>query len=333
MKVFVAGASGALGRRLVPVLVANGHDVVAMTRSPAKTGDLRVLGAEPVVADGLDREAVIEAVVRAEPEVVIHQMTALANIRNFKRFDQEFAVTNRLRTVGTDHLLEAARLAGARRFVAQSFGGWDYERSGGSVKTEADPLDPAPPAAMSQTLAGIRYLEGAVTSNDHVEGIALRYGAFYGPGSMLGEGGDMIDQVRKRRLPIVGDGAGVWSFIHLDDAATATTLSIERGEPGIYNVADDEPAPASVWLPELAAAIGAKPPRRVPVWVGRLAAGEPGVSMFTKIRGISNAKAKRELGWELLYPSWRQGFRSGLGGGAGVGVAQLRGQRTGELGT
>ncbi len=313
MKVFVAGASGALGRRLVPMLVASGHEVVAMTRTPVKAEGLRRMGATPVVADGLDLAAVVDAVVAAEPEVVIHQMTALTAIGNLKRFDEEFAVTNRLRTTGTDYLLDAARLAGARRFVAQSFGGWTYERSGGPVKTEDDPLDPEPPAAMRRTLEAIRYLESAVVGHDDLEGVALRYGGFYGPGSMLGEGGSLLEQVRKRRLPVIGDGGGVWSFAHLDDAATATLLAMTEGAPGIYNVSDDEPAPARVWLPDLAEAIGAGPPRRVPVWLGRMAAGDPGVSMFTQIRGTSNAKAKRELGWQPRYASWREGFRHGLG--------------------
>src|SRR5215218_4513261 len=272
MKVFVAGASGALGRRLAPILTADGHDVVAMTRTPAKAEQLRRMVAEPVVADGLDRKAVIEAVVRAEPEVVIHQMTALANLSNIKRFDEEFAVTNRLRTTGTDYLLEAARLAGARRLIAQSFGGWNYERTGSPVKTEEDPLDPNPPAAMRRTLEAIKHLEAAVTGDDDVEGIALRYGGFYGPGSTVGDHGPMVEQIRKRRLPIIGDGQGIWSFIHLDDAATATILAMDRGTAGIYNVADDDPAPAAEWLPALAEALGAKPPRRVPVWLGRLAA-------------------------------------------------------------
>jgi nucleoside-diphosphate-sugar epimerase len=312
MKVFVAGASGALGSRLVPVLVADGHEVVAMTRTPGKSARLRDLGAQPVVADGLDRKAVIDAVVRAEPEVVIHQMTALSNVESFKRFDDEFAVTNRLRTIGLDYLLEAARLAGARRLIAQSYGGWPTERTGGPVKTEEDPYDPAPPKAMSRSLDAIRYLETAVTSRDDVEGVALRYGGFYGPGTLDSGFGDMIDQVRKRRVPVVGDGEGVWSFVHVDDAAVVTMLAMDRGAPGIYNIADDDPAPAKEWLPALAEILGAKPPRRVPRWVGKLAAGEPGVSMFTQIRGISNAKAKRELGWRLAYPSWREGFRAWL---------------------
>jgi 2-alkyl-3-oxoalkanoate reductase len=324
MKVFVAGASGALGSRLVPLLVANGHDVVGMTRTPAKAERLRTMGAEPVVADGLDRKAVIDAVTRTEPEVVIHQMTALGSVENFKHFDQEFAVTNRLRTTGLDYLLEAARIVGARRLIAQSYGGWPHERTGGPVKTEEDPLDPAPPKEMSRSLEAIRYLESTVTGDDQVEGVALRYGGFYGPGTLEGAGGSMIEQVRKRRLPVVGNGEGIWSFVHTDDAATATMLAMDRGAPGIYNVADDEPAPAKEWLPEMAAALGAKPPRHVPTWVGRLAAGEVGVSMFTKIRGISNEKAKRGLGWRLIHPTWREGFRSWLGaGGLGSGAAGL----------
>jgi nucleoside-diphosphate-sugar epimerase len=335
MKVFVAGATGALGGRLVPILMASGHDVVGMTRSPAKAERLRDLGAEPVIADGLDRGAVVEAITRAEPEVVIHQMTALGSVKNIKHFDQEFAVTNRLRTTGLDYLLEGARIVGARRLIAQSYGGWPHERTGGPVKTEEDPLDPNPPKEMTRSLEAIRYLESTVTGDDRVEGVALRYGGFYGPGTLDGAGGSMIEQVRKRRLPLVGDGSGIWSFVHVDDAATATMLAMDRGAPGVYNVADDEPAPAGEWLPEMAAALGAKPPRHVPTWVGRLAAGEVGVSMFTKIRGISNEKAKRELGWRLIYPTWRQGFRAWLGqrdlGGGSVGLAELGRQNMSEL--
>jgi nucleoside-diphosphate-sugar epimerase len=313
MKVFVAGASGALGRRLVPILAANGHEVVGMTRNPEATRKVRELGAEPVVADGLDRTAVMRAVLGAEPEVVIHEMTGLTGVKSFRKFDDEFALTNRLRTEGLDSLLDAARTAGARRFIAQSFGNWNYERTGGSVKTEDDPLDPSPPSRMSRTLAAIRYLESAVTQSDDIEGIALRYGNFYGPGSaQFAEQGSIVNQVRKRRLPIIGDGAGVWSFIHYDDAAAATMLAMDHGAPGVYNVADDDPAPVSVWLPELAEMLGANRPWRVPVWLGRLVAGEPGVSLFTQIRGASNTNAKRELGWQLIYPSWRDGFRWGL---------------------
>jgi nucleoside-diphosphate-sugar epimerase len=313
MKIFVAGATGGIGTFLVPMLVTAGHDVVAMTRSPEKADGLRAVGAEPAVADGLDKAAVTQAVLRAEPEVVIHQMTALTGIKSFKRFDDEFAVTNRLRTEGLDHLLEAAQSAGARRFIAQSYGNWNYVAAGGPVKTEEDPLDPDPPAAMSKTMAAIRYLETAVTAAEGIEGLALRYANFYGPGANVAEDGEFAAMIRKRRLPIVGDGAGVWSFIHYEDAAAATMAAIDRGEPGIYNVADDEPAPVATWLPELARILGAKPPRRVPVWLGRIAGGEPGLRMFTKMRGASNEKAKRELGWQPIYPSWRDGFRRGLG--------------------
>jgi 2-alkyl-3-oxoalkanoate reductase len=317
------------------VLVANGHEVVATTRTPRKSERLREMGAEPVVADGLDRKAVVDAVVRAEPEVVIHQMTALSNVSSFKRFDEEFAVTNRLRTVGLDYLLEAARLAGARRLIAQSYGGWPSERTGGPVKTEEDPYDPSPPKAMSRSHEAIRYLESAVTSDDQVEGVALRYGGFYGTGTLESGFGEVVEQVRKRRVPIIGNGEGVWSFVHVDDAAAATMLAMGRGAPGIYNVADDDPAPVKEWLPVMAEVLGAKPPRRVPTWVGRLAAGEPGVSMFTRIRGVSNAKAKRELGWTLTYPSWRDGFRAWLApngsGRSGVRRQDLGGQHPREL--
>jgi 2-alkyl-3-oxoalkanoate reductase len=307
MKVFLAGATGALGRRLVPLLVARGHDVVGMTHSAAKVGALRELGAEPVVADGLDRAAVVEAVVRAEPEVVIHEMTSLSHLKSVRRFDHEFATTNRLRTEGIDHLLEGARAAGARRVVAQSYAGFNYERSGGPVKTEDDPLDPSPPATMARSLDAIRHLEAAVMAQDDLEGVVLRYAGFYGPASEMPS---LLDAVRRRRMPIIGDGGGVWSFVHLDDAAAATVLALEPAAQGIYNVADDEPAKVSVWLPELARVLGAPPPRRVPVWLGRLAAGAAGVSMFTQIRGASNAKAKRELGWEPRWSTWRDGFRA-----------------------
>jgi 2-alkyl-3-oxoalkanoate reductase len=311
MRIFVAGASGALGTRLVPMLVDAGHEVVAMTRSSQKSDALRVLGAEAVVADGLDRAAVMQAVMRAEPEVVIHQMTALANAKSLKNFDDEFALTNRLRTEGIDHLVEAARAAGVRRFIAQSYGGWTYEPTGSGLKTEEDPFDPNPPAKQRRSLEAIRYLERAVVESG-LEGIALRYANFYGPGNAIGRGGEIVELVAKRKMPIVGDGAGVWSFIHVDDAAAATIAAMERGAPGIYNVVDDRPAPVAEWLPGLAEAIGAKSPRRVPVWLGRLAVGEVGVSMMTRMRGISNAKAKRELDWTPRYPSWREGFRMGL---------------------
>jgi nucleoside-diphosphate-sugar epimerase len=316
MKVFVAGATGAMGRRLVPQLLAAGHEVAAMTRSEQKAGGLRALGAEAVVADALDRAAVVEAVRRCAPEAVIHQLTGLSGATSFKNFDREFALTNRLRTEGTDYLLEGAQAAGTRRFVAQSYGNWNYERTGTGLKTEEDPFDPSPPPNQVKSLAAIRYLEKAVLGAAGIEGVALRYGNFYGPGTGIAADGDIVAQVRKRRFPIVGDGSGVWSFIHMDDAARAAVAALGRGAPGAYNIVDDEPAPVAAWLPELAAAVGAKPPRHVPVWLGRLAAGEVGVSMMTRIRGTSNAKARRELGWEPLYRNYREGFRRGLGDGA-----------------
>jgi nucleoside-diphosphate-sugar epimerase len=314
MRIFVAGAGGVVGARLVPMLIAGGHDVVAMTRSRSKSDGLRATGAEPAVADGLDREAVMQAVTRAEPEVIVHQMTALSQIKSMKRFDDEFALTNRLRTEGTDHLVEAARAAGVRRLIVQSYGNWNYERTGTGLKSEDDPLDPDPPANQRASIAAIRHLERAVLDAGDLEAIVLRYGNFYGPGNAIGRGGEMLELVAKRKLPIVGDGAGVWSFIHVDDVAGATSAAIDRGAPGIYNVADDEPAPVAEWLPALAEAIGAKPPRHVPVWLGRMAIGDVGVSMMTRIRGASNAKARRELGWEPRYRSWREGFVSGLDG-------------------
>jgi nucleoside-diphosphate-sugar epimerase len=310
MRVFLAGASGAIGRHLIPKLMERGHEVVAMTRTPRKVDALRDAGAFPIVADGLDHDAVMAAVTGAEPDVVIHQMTALTSVGNPRRFDADFHVTNELRTKGTDNLLDAARAAGARRFIAQSFAGWPSIRQGGPVKTEDDPLDPHPPAKMRESLDAIRYLERTVAEAEGIEGIVLRYGGFYGPASEMPE--QMLDGVRKRRFPLVGDGGGVWSFVHLDDAADATVAAVERGAPGIYNIVDDDPARVADWLPVFAASLGAKPPRHVPAWLGRLAAGEAAVVMMTQSRGSSNAKAKRELGWRPEHPSWRQGFREAL---------------------
>jgi 2-alkyl-3-oxoalkanoate reductase len=314
MKLFVAGATGAIGKQLLPMLVEQGDEVTGMTRNPAKQDLIRQLGARPVVADALDPEAVAQAVAEAEPEVVMHQLTAIDAGSVRRSIDKAFAQTNRLRTEGTDHLVAAAKAAGARRFIAQSFAGWPYKRAGGSIKTEEDPLDDSPPKPVRQTLAAIRYLEDAVTRAEGIEGLALRYGGFYGPGTSLGlnPDGEQIEMLRKRRLPVVGSGAGIWSLIHIEDAAAAAAAAVERGEPGVYNVVDDEPVPVSVVLPELAKVIGAKPPRNVPRWLGRLVAGEAAVIMMTEVRGASNEKAKRELGWELRYPSWRLGFRDGL---------------------
>jgi nucleoside-diphosphate-sugar epimerase len=248
----------------------------------------------------------------SEPDVVIHELTGLTGVTNYKNFDREFEMTNRLRTEGTDNLLAAAQAAGARRFIAQSYGNWIYQRTGSGLKTEDDALDPNPPAKMVKSLAAIRHLESHVVGAEGMDGLALRYGGFYGPGTGMEVGGHLAQMIEKRRFPIVGDGAGVWTFCHIDDAAAATVAAVERGGPGVYNVHDDEPVPVSAWLPELARALGAKPPRHVPVWLGRIAAGDVGVSMMTQIRGSSNAKAKREFGWAPRYPTYREGFATGL---------------------
>jgi nucleoside-diphosphate-sugar epimerase len=320
MKVFVAGATGALGRQLVPQLVARGHEVVGMTRTASKQDAVRALGARPAVADALDPDAVAQAVASAEPEVIVHQLTALSgkmSARDMRHPDRSFAVTmtNRLRTEATDNLLAAGRAVGARRFVAQSIAAFRFARTGGPVQTEADPLDPNPPAALRTGQAAILHLEQAVTTIEWGEGLALRYGSFYGPGTGISLAPDavMAAPIRKRRFPIVGDGGGVWSHVHIEDAAAATAIAVERGRPGIYNVVDDEPAPVREWLPVLASALGAKPPRHVPRWLVRLLAGEAATAMMTDVRGASNEKAKRELGWQPRYASWRQGFAQGLG--------------------
>jgi nucleoside-diphosphate-sugar epimerase len=299
MKVFVTGGTGAIGRRLVPRLVERGHAVVAVSRSAEKGEQLRSWGAEPISVDLLDPRAVRVAVAAAQPDAIVHEATALSGA-DFRRFDRSFALTNRLRTEGTDALVAGAREVGVGPVVAQSYAGWPYAREGGAVKTEEDPLDPRPAASMRETHAAIRHLEEQVLA---AGGIVLRYGGFYGSPDDA-----QIEPVRRRRFPIVGNGGGVWSFVHLDDAAEATVLALERGRPGVYNIADDEPAAVREWLPALAAALGAKPPRRVPRWLGRLLAGEAAVMLMTESRGASNAKAKRELGWTLRHPSWRQGF-------------------------
>ena len=321
MKIFIAGATGVLGRALVPKLVTQGHEVVGMTRTASKQDLLRSLGAKPVVADALDPDAVAQAVASAEPEVIVHQLTALSgtmSAREARHPDRSAAatMTNRLRIEGTDHLLAAGRAVGARRFVAQSFGAFRFARTGGPVLTEADPLQPDdPPAALRTAQAGYLYLEQAVTTIDWGEGIALRYGGFYGPGTGISLAPDAVlaAPIRKRRFPIVGDGGGVWSHVHVDDAAAATAVAVERGEPGVYYVVDDDPAPVREWLPVVASALDAKPPRRIPRWLGRLAAGEAATAMMTETKGASNEKAKRELGWSPRYASWRQGLAQGLG--------------------
>jgi nucleoside-diphosphate-sugar epimerase len=312
MKVLVTGGTGAIGKFLLPLLLDNKHDVVALTRSVTKAPDLEDAGVTAVIVDPLDKAGLVAAVRRAEPEVIIHQLTSLSGVGNFRKFDQEFALTNRFRTEVTDTLLAAARTIGTRRFIAQSYCGWPYARNGGPVKTEEDPLDPHPPESFARTLTAIRYLEDKVGSTTFLEALALRYGMFYGPGTAIGKGGAILKMARKRRFPIVGGGGGVWSFIHILDAARATVAAISRGAPGIYNIVDDEPAKVATWLPELAKAVEAKPPYRIPHWLGELTIGKGGVSIMTQIRGCSNAKAKRELNWTPLYSSWRIGFVDGL---------------------
>jgi nucleoside-diphosphate-sugar epimerase len=308
MRVFVAGATGAIGRHLVPRLVAAGHEVHGMTRHESNKAMLDELGAVPVVADALDPEQVAEAVARAKPEVIVHQLTAIGDV-DLRHLDRDFAPTNRLRTEGTDHLLSAGQAVGVRRFVAQGIAGYGvYVRTGGPVKSEEDPLDPTPAREMRETVAAVRHLEEAVLGARWTEGIVLRYGAFYGPGTSLAPDGEQSELVRRRRFPLVGDGGGVWSFIHVADAAEATVAAVEHGRRGVYNVVDDDPAPVAEWLPALAQTLGAKRPMRVPRFIGRLFAGETGVVMMTELRGASNAKAKRELAWRPAHPSWRQGF-------------------------
>jgi nucleoside-diphosphate-sugar epimerase len=307
MRVFVAGATGAIGKQLVPRLIAAGHQVHGMTRSESKQVMLSELGAVPVVADALDPDQVAEAVGRARPEAIVHQLTAIGSL-DLRHFDRDFALTNRLRTEGTDHLLSAGQAMGVRRFVAQSYGAWPYGRTGGPVKSEEDPLDPAPARNMRETLAAIRHLEQAVLGAQWTEGIVLRYGAFYGPGTSMASGGELFELVRRRKFPLIGDGGGVWSFIHIADAAEATVAAVTHGSRGVYNIVDDDPAPVAEWLPALAAELGANKPIRVPRVIGRLFAGQAGVVMMTDARGASNAKAKRELAWRPAHPSWRQGF-------------------------
>ena len=308
MRVFVAGGTGVMGRRLVPQLVARGHQVTATTTGPGKLGLLEQLGADGVVMDGLDAVSVGEAVAAARPDAIVHQMTAISPVHagkpDMKHMDRFFATTNRLRTEGTDHLLAAAEATGVSHVVAQGHASWNGIREGGWVKTEEDPLDPGP-TNMREGMEAMRHVEDVVVE---AGGAVLRYGGFYGPGAT----DDVVELVRRRQFPLVGGGTGYSSWVHLDDAASATVLAVEQQARGVFNIVDDEPAPASEWLPHLAACTGAKRPMRVPKWLARLLAGDVAVTMMTEGRGFSNAKAKRELGWELRYPSWRQGFREGL---------------------
>jgi nucleoside-diphosphate-sugar epimerase len=314
MRIFVAGATGALGRHLVPALIAAGHSVAGLTRTAAKAETIRRMGAEPVVTDGLDAGAVRAAIDSTRPDVVIHEMTDLAGATDLRHFDRVFANSNRLRTRGTDLLLEAAREAGVRRFIAQSYCGWPYARSGAAVKTEADELDPDPPQQLRRTLDAIRYLERRVTSSAQPEGIVLRYGSFYGPGTGMLDPAAIVEQIRHRRMPLIGGGAGWWSFVHIEDAASATVKAIDHGAAGgVYNIVDDRPAQVREWLPALADMLGARPPFPVPSWIARLVAGDHIVAMMTQVRAGSNDKARRELDWRPAHPSWREGFADIVG--------------------
>ncbi|WAX82255.1 NAD-dependent epimerase/dehydratase family protein [Streptomyces sp. KMM 9044] len=306
MRVFVAGGTGAIGRRLVPRLVARGHQVTATTTSAAKLGLLKQFGADGVVMDGLDAVTVGETVATAQPDVIVHQMAVVSGEKaDIKHPDRWFNTTNRLRAEGTDHLLAAAEATGVTHFVARSTGIANGIREGGWVKTEEDPLDPEERTTARETAEAVRHLEEVIVT---AGGAALRYGGLYGPYVV----DERVELVRRRQFPLVGAGTGHFSWVHLDDAVNATVLAVEQKAHGVFNLVDDEPAPVSEWLPYLAECTGAKRPRRVPRRLGRLLAGEAAVTMMTEGRGFSNAKAKRELGWELRYPSWRQGFREGL---------------------
>jgi 2-alkyl-3-oxoalkanoate reductase len=307
MRIFVAGATGAVGSRLVPLLIAAGHSVVGLTRVSAKADAIRQTGAEAAVADASNRAAIVAVVSGARPDVIVHEMTSLSAANDLRRLDRSFALTNRLRTEGLNNLLAAARQAGIPRVVAQSFCGWPYARQGSLVKSEDDTLDPEPPRELRRSLEAIRYLEHAVTTSRETAGVVLRYGAFYGPNTGLFDG-PFIDRLRRRRVPLIGDANGWWSFLHVDDAAAATAIAIERGASGIYNIVDDDPAAVRDWLPALAAMLSARAPRRIPKWLARIVAGEHIVTLMTEARAGSNAKAKRELSWQPKHPSWREGF-------------------------
>ncbi|MFW6868812.1 NAD-dependent epimerase/dehydratase family protein [Nocardioides sp. CPCC 206347] len=315
MRIFIAGATGALGSRLVPLLAEAGHEVFGSSRNEAGRAAVDALGAIGIVMDPLDADSVRAAVAEAKPDVVVHQLTALSALSgNMKKWDQDFAMTNRLRIEGTDHLIAAARESGVRRFVAQSYGGhWTNERAGGWVKTEDDPLVADPGKEARETLRAIKHVEEVVTAAPGIEGVVLRYGNFYGPGNALSRDGEMGEMVRRAKFPVVGGGAGVWSWIHIDDAAAATVAAIERGAAGIYNVVDDDPAPVAEWLPYLAEQLDGKLPMRLPAWLARPLIGQFGLALMTTVRGSSNAKAKRELVWAPRYTSWREGFRTGIG--------------------
>ena len=304
MRILVAGATGVIGRQLVPRLVRNGHEVIGMTRESGKRALLESMGAVPLVADALDKVQVTDAVAQSRPEAIIHQLTAIGSV-NTRRMRRDFAMTNRLRTIGTDHLLAAAKAARVERLVAQSHVAI-YDRTGGGLRRETDPLDSSSPYQMRPNQDALKHLENAVLGARWTEAIVLRYGWFYGPGTTLAPNGDSFEMIRSRKFPLVGDGGAIWSFVHVGDAAEATIAALERGRPGIYNIVDDDPAPVSEWLPEVARRLAAKPPLRIPRFIGRMFAGEAGIVLMTELRGASNEKAKRDLGWRPEHPTWRE---------------------------
>lgn len=312
MKIFITGGTGTIGKSLLPLLTEKKHEVVALVRSVKKIKEVEETGAKAIIADVLNKKELTSIIKKVEPEVIINQLTALSNIGgSFKNFDKVFELTNRFRTEVNDTLLHAANLTGVRRFITQSFCGWPFARKGGRLKTEEDPLDADPPKNFSKTLNAIAYLENAVKRSEKVQAFALRYGIIYGKGT-IAKGGQIVEMIRKRKVPIVGNGAGIWSFIHVNDAAVATEKAVTLGTPGIYNIVDDEPVEASIWLPYLAQTVGAKPPRKIPAGIARLLIGEGGVMMMTEIRGGLNRKAKQELSWQPFYSSWQRGFLEGL---------------------
>lgn len=312
MRLLLAGASGAIGQTLIPLLIQQQHEVFGVFRNPANADRVQRLGATPVVLDALDATAVTNQVARIKPQIVIHQLTAIPARIDLRNFDREFVLTNRLRTEGTRNLITAAVNAGAEKFIAQSFAGWSYARTGSAPKTEEDALDPTPPPRLKPTLDALRTLETTVLNEPRLSGIILRYGWLYGPHSAIASDGTMIEDIRKRKVPLVGKGTGVWSFLHLYDAATATVAAITNAKPGIYNIADDDPSSVAEWLPYLAQCVGAKPPIHVPSWLARLLIGEHAVILMNENRGVSSAKAKRELNWTPKWSSWRQGFCNSL---------------------
>lgn len=308
MRIFLTGATGAIGRRLIPHLVGAGHTVIAATRSPGKTHELMQQGAEPVIVDVLDKRAILNVVASARTNVVIHELTALAGVTSYRNFDSALEETNRLRTEGLDNLIAAAHASGATRFIAQSYAGWPTGGAGERVKSETAPLDAAPLKSMVKSLDAIRHIEQTVPASAGLIGVVLRYGHLYGPGTGFSETGAMMKLVRRRALPIIGGGHGIWSFLHVDDAASATQVAITRGDAGIYNIVDDDPAEVCEWLPALAKAAGAPAPYSIPKWLGLLVAGNSVVFQMTSIRGLSNDKARHTLLWTPRQMTWREGF-------------------------